>query len=123
MLIILDQVTHGVKHITPRAQVTPVDQANPQPVLMFIFFEVAVVEVALRTGDALPQLADPLCPVDVGTHFSAAEEESSVDVIPTILALFNAADVHLRIDYCCRVQALEERNAKRTLGNPHYSDP
>ncbi|MNR03684.1 hypothetical protein D3C85_1195930 [compost metagenome] len=69
------------------------DQANPQPVLMFIFFEVAVVEVALTTGDALPQLSDPLCPVDVGTHFSPVEEESSMDVIPTILALFNAADV------------------------------
>lgn len=93
MLIILDQVTHGVMHVTPRAQVTPVDQANPQPVLMFIFFEVAVVEAALTTGDAPPKLSDPLCPVDVGTHFSAVEEESSMDVIPTILALFNAADI------------------------------
>lgn len=93
MLIILDQVTHGVMHVTPRVQVPPVDQPYSQPVLVFIFFEIAVVEVALTTGDALPQLTDPLRPVDVGTHFSAVEEESSMDVIPTILALFNAADV------------------------------
>ncbi|OIN54013.1 hypothetical protein BFL40_07445 [Pseudomonas costantinii] len=72
-------------HVTARAQVTPVDQANPQPVLIFIFLEVAVVEAALTTGDALPQISDPLCPIDVGTHFIAAEEESSMDVIMPLI--------------------------------------
>ena len=54
MLIILDQVTHGAKHVSPPIQVPPVDQAKPQPVLVFISFEVAVVEVALTTGNTLP---------------------------------------------------------------------
>lgn len=75
MLIILNQITHGVMHVTPRIQVPPVDQTNPLPVLVFIFFEVAVVETALTTGNTLPQLTDPLRPVDIGTHFSTVEEE------------------------------------------------
>ena len=93
MLITLDQVTHGAMHVTPRIQVSPVDQANPKPVLVFILLEVAVVEAALTTGNALPELTDPLGPVDIGTHFRAIEEERSMDVIAPILALFNAADV------------------------------
>src|SRR5690606_8122714 len=80
-------------HVTPRVQVSPVDQANAKPVLVFILFEVAVVEAALTTGNALPELTDPLGPVDVGTHFRAVEEERSMDVIAPILALLNAADV------------------------------
>lgn len=93
MLIVLGQVTHGVMHVSPSLQITPVDQAKPQPVSVFILVEIAVVEATLTTGNALPQLTDPLSPVDISTHLSTVEEERCMDVVPPILTLLDTADV------------------------------
>ena len=61
--------------------------------MVFFFFEVAVVEVALTTGNTLPQLTDPLRPVDICAHMSTVEKEGSMDVLAPILPLLNRTDV------------------------------